>query len=121
MEKRKLTDICGTRYHRVSIINKDECLFIGIVSTPLSKRELQQFIENRVGYSTCTVFSSEISEMEIKEDKYAPSIMGLSTFEKVLMPFVPERIISEETIKVTKTNKGITLEKLENVSDKGDE
>ena len=120
MEKRKLTDICGTRYHRVSIINKDECLFIGIISTPLSKRELQQFIENRVGYSTCTVFSSEISEMEIKEDRYAPSIMGLSTFEKVLVPLVPERIISEETIKVTKTNKGITLEKLENVSDKGD-
>ena len=56
--------------------------------------------------------------MEIKEDKYAPGIMGLSTFEKVLVPFVPERIISEETIKVTKTNKGITLEK---VSDKGDE
>lgn len=118
MEKRKLTDICGTRYHRVAIINKDECLFVGIISTPLSKRELQQFIENRVGYSTCTVFSSEISEMETKEDKYAPSIMGLAMFERVLMPFVPEKVISEETIKVTKTNKGIKLEK---VSDEGDE
>lgn len=118
MVKSKFTDICGTRYHRVSIINKDECLFVGTISTPLSKKELQQFIVNRVGYSTCTVFTSEISEMEAKEDKYAPSIMGLSTFEKVLMPFVPEQVISEETIKVTKTNKGIKLEKM---SDKGDE
>lgn len=118
MERSKLIDICGTRYHRVSIINKDECLFVGIISTPLNKKELQRFIENRVGYSTCTVFASEISEMEAKEDKYAPSIMRLSTFEKVLVPFVPEKVISEETIKVTKTNKGITLEK---VSDKGDE
>ena len=117
MERSKLIDICGTRYHRVSIINKDECLFVGIISTPLDKKELQRFIENRVGYSTCTVFASEISPVET-DDKYAPGIMGLSTFEKVLVPFVPEKVISEETIKVTKTNKGITLEK---VSDKGDE
>lgn len=116
--QKDLITISGTRYHRVSIINNDECLFVGIITTPLSKRELQQFIENRVGYSTCTVFSSEISEMEAREDKYAPSFMGLTMFERVLMPFVPEKVISEETIKVTKTNKGITLEK---VSDKGDE
>lgn len=117
MERRKLIDICGTRYHRVALIDKNECLFVGIVSTPLDKEEFQRFIENRVGYSACTVFTSEISQDEAG-DKYAPGIMGLSTFEKVLVPFVPEQVISEETIKVTTTNKGIKLEK---VSDKGDE
>lgn len=111
MVKSKLTDICGTRYHRVSIIDKDECLFVGIISTPLSKKELQQFIVNRVGYSTCTIFTSEISQDEAN-DKYAPSVMGLSTFEKVLVPFVPEKVISEETIKVTVTNKGISIKNI---------
>lgn len=111
MVKSKLTDICGTRYHRVSIIDKDECLFVGIISTPLNKKELQQFITNRVGYATCTVFSSEISAPET-DDKYAPNIMGLSTFEKVLVPFVPEKVISEETIKVTVTNKGISIKNI---------
>ena len=105
-----LIDICGTRYHRISIINNAECLFIGIVSTPLTAKELQKFIENRIGYSTCTVFLSEVPESEVKDNKYSPSVMGLSTFESMLTQFVPEKVIREDTIKFTLTNKGLKVE-----------
>lgn len=109
--KTNLISICGTRYHKFSIINKSECIIIGIISTPLTKKELENFVEHRVGWSTCTFYSSEISEMEAKDSGI--KIWGLSTFEAALRPFVPEVVLEEKTLVVKKTNKGVVIEEQE--------
>lgn len=109
--KTNLISICGTRYHRFSIIDKGECLVIGIISTPLERKELENFVGHRVGWSTCTFYSSEISEIEAKDSGI--KIMGLSTFEACLRQFVPEVVLEEKTLVVKKTNKGVVIEEQE--------
>lgn len=109
--KTNLISICGTRYHRFSINDKGECLVIGIISTPLERKELENFVGHRVGWSTCTFYSSEISEMEAKDSGI--KIMGLSTFEACLRQFVPEVVLEEKTLVVKKTNKGVVIEEQE--------
>ena len=108
MEKKNLTEICGTRYHRFSIIDKGECLVIGIVSTPLDKDELGRFVNWRVGTSSCMFYSSEISLDEVKQLDI--KVMGLSTFEACLRQFVPEVVLEEQTFTIKKTNKGVVIE-----------
>ena len=104
-----LINIEGTRYHRVALINNSECLYTGIVSTPLTKEELESFVVKRIGYSTCTFFASEILGSAVRDNKGGAPI-GLSTFEADLKSFVPEVVVETVYAKITRTNKGTTVQ-----------
>lgn len=105
----------GTKYFKVCVSSNEEMLMC-ITSTPLTKDELIAFLERRIGYvPVIKVHEAPISE--VKGDLYG-KIVGLSTLEELLEPFVPEKILEEKTIKLVKTNKTHGDYRVESIEEK---
>jgi hypothetical protein len=110
------TKIEGTRYHRVVLLEQDEIKMMRLVSTPLTQEELTDFIEKRIGNkwkSKFTVFVTEVVKagMVATEEVYL-KVIGLARLEENLIPFVPEEVLEEKTVKITVTTKGIHTEEI---------
>lgn len=124
--KEVLTEIRGTRYHKVVLLSQDEIKLMCLVSTPLSQEEMKVFIENRIGnpYASYSKVNALVTESDLSgvDDRDYTKVMGLSTFEKLLTRFVPEIELKEETktFKVTTTNLGVKVEEVIE-KEKGDE
>ena len=111
-------ECCGTRYLTVSITHIGKVAFIGLVSTPLNEDELRHFIHHRIGNKDYEVAITEISKSDFADvsSDFADissriKVIGLSTFERHLMPMVPEYVIDES--KVVVTNRGVKIQKID--------
>lgn len=92
----------GTRYHKVCIAHGENMLMC-VVSTPLTEEELSSFIHARIGFPR-VLESKEVPQDEA-ESPLNGRILGLSAFENLLKPFVPEEILKEKILKMVMTNK----------------
>lgn len=110
---KNFTEILGTRYYRIAILDNREdepqCIVTAFLQTPLSPAELQQFVTNRVGKGF-TVIATTVSKERASRSDESTSLMPLCTMESMLKPYVPEVITEVTYAKIVKTTKGTEIQ-----------